>query len=428
MRNVLDSPRPGLSPAETATPDSLAPDAILAAPVRHRVLIVVENLPVPPDRRVWQEALTLKEAGYEVTVISPRRADTRAFHEVIEGVHIYRHPLPEAKGGALSYMLEYACALTAQTCLSWWVFVTRGFDVIQACNPPDTIFLVAWPFKVLFGCKFVFDHHDPGPELAALKFPRHRRLHRLLLGLERLTLRLADMVITTSEPLRTIASERGGKPPEAVHLVRSAPDLRYMRPRAPDPWLKNGRRFMAIYVGIMGSQDGVDVLVDAAQCVVHGAGRDDIQFVLVGSGPELAQVRARVAALGLEEHVTFTGFLVGDGLLSALSTADIGVVPDPCNAFNEKLSMNKVIEYMAIGLPMAVFPLVEACAMAGSAARVAAGTRAEDLAEAILGLIDDPDARRRMAAEARTRAGTRFDWRTHRQVYLRAYRTLLQER
>lgn len=408
--------------------DGVAERDTTAAPSRRRsVLIIVENLPVPPDRRVWQEAVSLHEAGYQVTVISPRRADASAFHEVVDGVHIYRHPLPEAGGGALGYVIEYVCALAAQTGLAWWVFLRRGFDVIQACNPPDTIFLVALPFKVLLRRKFVFDQHDPGPELFTVKFPHRRGIHRLLLLLERMTFRLADRVITTSEPLRAIAAERGGKPSGAVHLVRSAPDLKKLRRVAPNPELKRGHRYMVVYVGIMNSQDGVDVLVDAAEHVIARAKRMDIHFLVVGSGPEQARLQTRVHDLGLTDHVRFTGYLSGQPLLEALSSADIGVVPDPCNVYNDKISLNKVIEYMAVGLPMVMFPLTEAREMAGSAARVAAGPGAEHLADAILDLLDDGAARRRMAEYARARAAELFDWQDHRHVYLQAYHDLLRK-
>jgi glycosyltransferase involved in cell wall biosynthesis len=386
-----------------------------------RILIIVENLPVPPDRRVWQECLALRGAGYEVSVICPKgRGYDRGF-EIIEGVHIYRHPLPLDASGVLGFVLEYAAALLFQTLLAWRIFFTRGFDAIQACNPPDMIWMVALPFRA-FGRKFVFDHHDPFAELFQVKFPKLGLIHKITLLFERMSIGSADMVITTSEALKKIAVERAGQPPSNVHLVRSGPDLAKMKRVSPDPALRQGAAKVAVYIGIMGSQDGVDILLRAAREAVHGRGRRDLRFLLVGDGPEYGKLQALARELQVEGNVTFTGFLRGDKLLAALSSADLGMCPDPWNPFNDKLTMNKVLEYMAMELPTVMFELTEGRAIAGEAATYAGGgDDPKALAEAMLALLDDPERMQRMARFGRKRVEENFGWDGQRRIYLDAY-------
>lgn len=387
-----------------------------------RILIVVENLPVPPDRRVWQECLALRGAGYDVSVICPKgRGYDRGF-EIIEGVYIYRHPLPLDASGVAGFILEYTAALFFQTVLAWRIFLTRGFDAIQACNPPDMIWIVAWPFRVFFRRKFVFDHHDPFAELFAVKFPKRTLIHKLTLLFERLSIRSADMVITTSEALKKIAVERAGQPASNVHLVRSGPDLAKMRRIAPDPALRRGAGKVVVYIGIMGSQDGVDILLNAAHEAIHRRGRGDLRFLLVGDGPEYDKLKALARELKVDDRVTFTGFLRGDKLLAALSSADIGVCPDPWNAFNDKLTMNKVLEYMAMELPTVMFDLSEGRAIAEEAAVYApGGDDPKALAKAMLDLLDDPARIKRMAEYGRKRVEGHFGWDGQRKIYLDAY-------
>ncbi|MCC6469361.1 MAG: glycosyltransferase family 4 protein [Alphaproteobacteria bacterium] len=390
-----------------------------------RVLIVVENLPVPPDRRVWQECLALVAAGYGVSVICPKGRGYEKSFETIDGVEIHRHGLPLDASGILGFVLEYAAALFWQTVLAWWIFLTRGFDAIQACNPPDSIWIVAWPFRVLFGRKFVFDHHDPFAELFAFKFPHRTLLHRLTLMFERRSIRDADLVITTSEALRHIAVDRAGKPAACVHLVRSCPDTQAMTRRAADPALRDGAAKVVVYIGIMGAQDGVEILLRAAADAIKRRGRSDLRFLLVGDGPEYAHLRALAAELGIADRVNFTGFLRGEALLTAMSSADIGACPDPWNNFNDKLTMNKVLEYMAMDLPCVMFDLTEGRAIAGEAAVYAGRTNDPAVfADAMLALLDDPERCRRMGSAGRARVKALFDWKDHRRVYLDAYASL----
>jgi glycosyltransferase involved in cell wall biosynthesis len=385
----------------------------------------VENLPVPPDRRVWQECIALRAAGYHVSVICPKGRGYYRSEEIIDDVHIYRHALPLEASGLAGFLVEYAAAFCCELWLTWRIFLTRGFDIIQACNPPDTIWMIALPFCKLFGRKFVFDHHDPFTEMFGVKFPRHWLIHGVTVLFERMSIRTADMVITTSEALKKIAIERAGIPAETVHLVRSCPDLQKMRRLAPDPEFRQGAAKVVIYVGIMGVQDGVDILLKAACETLHTHGRHDVRYLLVGDGPELGKLKRLARDLDVETIVTFTGFLTGDRLLAALSSADLGACPDPRNPYNEQLSMNKVLEYMAMGLPIVMFELSEGRAIAAdSSLYVSGGDDPRTMAQAILELLDDPERCRRMGTYGRDRAERMFDWKDHRRIYLDAFARL----
>lgn len=386
-----------------------------------QVLIVVENLTVPLDRRVWQEATSLKAAGHTVSVICPTGGVYQARRETIDGIEIFRHPLPIEADGALGYLAEYGIALFWQFLLSFKVKAKIGFDVIQACNPPDTIFLLAGFWRAVSGCRFVFDHHDLNPELYEAKFGRRGALHRVLLWLESMTFRLADVSLATNQSYRQIAVERGGMSEDRVFIVRSVPDLSRFERRAPATALRNGRRVVAGYVGVMGAQDGVDNLIRAMAQLVHGQGRQDIQCVLVGRGTEVPKLKLLARTLKLEDHVTFTGYLAPEDFLSAISTFDIGVVPDPKNPFNDKCSMNKVFEYMSLGIPLVGFDLTETIRSAGDAALYAQNNDPADLARLMAELADDPPLRARLGEAGAKRARTVLDWRGEEVSLLAAY-------
>jgi glycosyltransferase involved in cell wall biosynthesis len=392
-----------------------------------RILIIVENLTMPLDRRVWQEAQTLRDAGYTVSIICPVGGAYTQRYEVLEGIHVFRHPLPLEADGAAGYAVEYASALFWEFVLSIKACFKVGFDCVQACNPPDLLFLVAGFWKYLFGKPFVFDHHDINPELYEAKFGKRGGFHKLLTLLERCTFRTADVAIATNDTFKRIAVERGGMEPERVYIVRSIPDLSRFRRVEPDPALKNGRRHLVGYVGIMGAQDGVDLLIDAMDDLFNGRGRRDVQCLIVGSGTELEALRRRAAAHGIEDHVTFTGFLTGEPLLRALSTFDVGVIPDPKNSYNDKISMNKVFEYMALGIPFVGFDLVEGRKVAGNAALYAKDNCPVSLAGEISRLIDDKALRAELAAEGQKRAKTQLNWDVERAELLAAYDLALGE-
>jgi glycosyltransferase involved in cell wall biosynthesis len=389
-------------------------------------LIIVENLTVPLDRRVWQEATALRDAGYVVSIICPVGGKYTARYELLDGIHVFRHPLPLEADGALGYALEYASALMYETALSFKVRAKVGFDVIQACNPPDTIFLLAGLWKAIAGTRFVFDHHDINPELFEAKFGRRGIFHRLLRTLERWTFQTADVSIATNDTFKRIAIERGGMDPDRVFVVRSIPDLSKFRRLTPDADLKNGRPHLIGYVGIMGAQDGVDLLIEAMADIVHAQKRDDVQCAIVGSGTELDKLRRLAHKRRVEDYVTFTGFLSGEPLHRAFSTFDIGAIPDPKNVYNDKISMNKVFEYMTLGIPFVAFDLDETRATAGDAALYAANNDPTVLARQLLRLVDDEVLRAETGARGLARARQMLRWETERAQLLAAYTTALQ--
>ncbi len=385
-----------------------------------RVLILVENLPSPFDRRVWQEATTLRDAGYVVSIICPTGHGSERKFEAIDGIHIYRYNLAVEASGAAGYAAEYAIALAWTFVLSWRVLLTRGFDVVHACNPPDLFFLIGGFFK-LFGKKFVFDHHDLNPELYEAKFGRRDFIHRLLLKLENWTFRTADVSIATNESYRRIAIERGRMAPERVFVVRSGPSLERLRILPPDERLKRGRHFLVGYVGVMGKQEGIDYLLRAAHHIVHGLGRSDVHFGVVGGGTSLEEMKALAQALGVADHVTFTGRVPDEEMLAMLNTADVCVNPDIANEMNDKSTMNKIMEYMALGKPVVQFDLTEGRYSARRASLYARRNDAVDLAVKTLELLDDPQRRAEMGSYGRQRVENELAWHHEAPKLLAAY-------
>lgn len=388
-----------------------------------RVLIIVENLPSPFDRRVWQEATTLHSAGYVVSIICPTGKGYEKRFEVIDGIHIYRHPLPMEAEGALGYLLEYSAALFWEFILAWRVLFTRGFDVIHACNPPDLIFLVGGFFK-LFGKKFLFDHHDINPELYQAKFGRQDFFYKLMLLFERTTFRLADVSIATNESYKRIALERGGMVPNKVFIVRSGPKLDRLKIIPPVAALKRGRSYLVGYVGVMGRQEGIDYLLQAARHIVYELKRHDIHFCLVGGGTSLEEMKIYAQRIGVVDYVTFTGRVPDQQLLEILNTADICVNPDVANAMNDKSTMNKIMEYMALGKPIIQFDLAEGRYSAQQASLYAQANNAVDLALKIVQLADDAALRQRMGEFGRARVENELEWRYEAPKLLAAYAAL----
>jgi len=385
--------------------------------------MLVENLPSPFDRRVWQEACTLRDAGYGVSIVCPTGKGCEKRFEAIEGIRIYRYPLPLEASGALGYALEYGLALAWTFALAWRVLLTSGFDVIHACNPPDLFFLVGRFFK-LFGKKFVFDHHDLNPELYEAKFGRRDLLYRLLMNLERSTFRCTDVSIATNESYRRIAVDRGGMTPERVFVVRSGPSLERLTILPPDARLKRGRRYLVGYVGVMGRQEGIDYLLRAARHIVVGLGRSDVHFGLVGGGTSLQEMKALAKELGIAEHVTFTGRVPDSQMLAMLNTADVCVNPDVANELNDKSTMNKIMEYMALGKPIVQFDLAEGRFSAREASLYARRNDAVDLAARIVELLGDPSRRSKMGSYGRRRVESELEWRHEAPKLLAAYAAL----
>lgn len=384
-----------------------------------RVLIIVENLPLPFDRRVWQEAQTLKAAGAEVAIICPTGKGYEARYEELQGIHIYRHPLSEGNG-AVGYLKEYAAALWHESRLAWTILRRHGFDTIQGCNPPDLIFLVALQFRLL-GKRYIFDHHDINPELFEAKFNKKGAFWKALVWAEWLTFKTARVVISTNESYKRIAMERGGKAAEDVFVVRSGPDLSRIRAVAPDDALKNGRRHMVGYVGVMGEQEGIDLLLESVKHLVT-KGRTDIQFVLVGGGPALPDLKAMADRFGIADHVTFTGRAPDQLLLEVLSTADVCVNPDRVNPMNDKSTMNKILEYMALSKPIVQFEVTEGRVSAAESSLYAKANDIVDFADKIEALLDDPARRAEMGAFGQARVSRDLHWGTSVAPLIAAYR------
>lgn len=403
-----------------------------------RILIIVQNLPVPLDRRVWLECQALTAAGYRVSVICPKGPNDPR-RQTIDGVRIYKYAPPPTTSGALSYLFEFVYCWIRTALLSLVVLVRGGgFDVIQACNPPDTYWALALPYKA-FGKKFVYDQHDLNPEVFRSRFGEPRGLvarlqYRVLTWLERRTYRTADHVITTNESYSSTAMTRGGVPAERITVVRSGPDTTRMRPIEGDARLRHGREHLLVYLGIMGPQDGVDVVIRVLDVLVHRYGRTDVHAALLGFGDSLADLRRLTSDLLLEDFVTFTGRVGPQEIARYLSTAQVGVSPDPFSPLNDVSTMNKTMEYMSFALPVVSFDLTETRVSGGDAVEyVPAGDGADEaaierFADAVVKLLDDPERRGRMALSGRRRAEQVLDWRPQRMNYLSVFDTLTGHR
>jgi glycosyltransferase involved in cell wall biosynthesis len=389
--------------------------------VKRRILIVVQNLPVPFDRRVWLECRTLVSAGYQVAVVCPQGKGDPAY-EVINTVELYKYR-PYAPGGSeLTFVAEYAYSFCAT---AWQTLKARRkgrFAVMQACNPPDIFWPLALMLRWADRTKFVFDHHDLCPEMFQSRFPNGPRLlYRGLCALERRTHRTADHVISTNDSYRDIAIRRSGKAPAAVTVVRTGPDPEKLRCGPQDPSLRRGRRYLAAYIGVMGPQDGVDIVVQAADIVVHEMGRDDIAFTLIGSGDCYDELVALRDTLHLNGHVEFTGRAPDDLVTKILSTAHVGLSPDPKNPVSDVSTMNKTMEYMAFELPVVAFDLRETRVSAAEAAVYVRPNEIREYAKAIVDLMDDEASRARLGKFGRTRVEDKLAWSHQAPAYLGVY-------
>lgn len=391
-----------------------------------KVLIVVENLPVPFDRRVWSEATTLKANGYEVSVICPTGKGFENRYEVIDGIHIYRHKLPLDARGAIGYLREYSSALFHEARLALKIKRKHGFDVVHGCNPPDLIFLIALLFRP-FGTRFLFDHHDICPELFEAKFGKRGLLYSVTRFFERLTFACATVSIATNESYRDIAIERGKMASEDVFVVRSGPKIEKLELRPPKEDLKKGFKYLVGYVGVIGAQEGLDLLIDAAEHLVKRMGRTDIHFGIVGGGPELPIIQEDVTNRGLQSYFTFTGRAPDDLLLDMLNTADVCVNPDRYTVMNDLSTMNKILEYMTLKKPIVQFDLKEGRVSAGDASLFAEQNNTTDFAVKIVELLEDPERRAEMGDIGRKRILDMFSWNHSTPVLLAAYDRLYEK-
>jgi glycosyltransferase involved in cell wall biosynthesis len=395
---------------------------------RKRVLIIVQNLPVPFDRRVWLECQALTAAGFEVSVVCPKGKGDPS-QEVIDGVRLYKYR-PYAPGGSkLSFITEYAYSFLATAWLTLKARRRGRFAVLQACNPPDIFWPIAIVARAADRTKFVFDHHDLCPELFQSRFPDGPSLpYRGLLALERRTHRTADHVISTNDSYRALAINRSGKAPADVTVVRTGPDPDKLKHGQENPELRRGRKFLAAYIGVMGPQDGVDIVVRAADVVIREMGRDDIAFTIIGSGDCFDELVALRDELKLNGHVEFTGRAPDELVKKILSTADVGLSPDPKNPLNDVSTMNKTMEYMAFELPVVAFDLLETRVSAGAAAVYVTPNDVHEYAKAIVDLMDDEVARGQLAKTGRSRVEDELAWAYQERAYVGVYERLTRRR
>ena len=369
------------------------------------ILIVVENLPVPFDRRVWQEANTLSENGAKVSIICPIMKGYTKRYEVINEIEIYRHPLPFEASGAIGYLLEYSTALFWEFWLSIKIYSKKKFHVIHGCNPPDLIFIVALFYK-LFGVKYVFDHHDINPELFIAKYNKKGFFYRLMVFFEKLTFKTANFSIATNESYKEIAIRRGGMDPIKVQVIRSGPKLDRLQILPPDVKYKKGRKFLIGYVGVIGEQEGIDLLLQSLKIIISK--RQDIQLAIVGGGTHVEELKKLCSQLNLDDFVDFYGRVSDEVLVGVLNTADVCVNPDKPTEMNNLSTMNKIMEYMALKKPIVQFDLKE-----GRFSAVEASLYAKDIidfSEKIEFLLDDEVLRFKMGNYGYDRVIKELSW------------------
>jgi glycosyltransferase involved in cell wall biosynthesis len=394
----------------------------------YKILMLVENRPVPADPRVWPEAITLRDKGFQVIIISPKGSiNHRDSYICMEGIHIYRYQLPITGNKFTDYITEYSISLFMTFCLSLKVLFRHGFDIIHAANPPDIFFLVGM-FYYLLGKKFVFDQHDLAPEMFQVKFQgRMKPLHKLLLFLEWCSYQVAHLVVVTNSSQKSVAIERGGCPSHKVFVVRNGPDLKKLKPGIPEVELKAGRRFLLSYIGLMGIQDGIEHALYALHDLVYKRERQDVLLVLIGDGDYASKLHTLAHDLQLDNYVKFTGWMETKDIVRYLTVTDVGISPDPQNGLNEYSTMIKTMEYMAMGKPVVAFDLPETRFSAEDAALYAKPNCVEDFADKIEALLDDEELRIKMGTLGRKRIEEILNWEHTKENLLLGYATLFSK-
>ena len=385
------------------------------------ILIIVENLPVPFDRRVWQEANSLKEQGAYVSVICPKMKGYNKSFEQINGIDIYRHPLTERKG-AIGYLLEYSAALFWEFVLSMKIYFKKRFHVIQGCNPPDLIFIVALFYKIV-GVKYVFDHHDINPELYIAKYGKKGFFYKFLIVMERLTFATANYSIATNDSYKEIAIRRGKMNPDKVQVVRSGPKLDRLKLNPGDKKYKKGKKFLIGYVGVIGEQEGLDLLLESVKYIV--AKRNDVQFAIVGGGTELPAIKALTQEMRLDDYIDYYGRVDDETMVNILNTADVCVNPDRPTEMNNLSTMNKIMEYMSLKKPIVQYDLKEGKISAQNASLYAVNTSPEDFAEKIIWLLDNVSARNDMGEFGFNRVINELSWEFESKKLINFYKRIL---
>lgn len=375
---------------------------------KRHILFIVENASVPFDKRVWNEACAVRKLGHEVSVICPRDS-RKPGDEDTSGIDIYVHPRPKDRAGKMAILVEYLNAIVWESLIAARIYLKKRFHVIHAANPPDHIFLIALPFKLL-GVKFIFDHHDITPENFVAKFGQKGFLYQALMLMEKLTFLTSDVVISTNESYKRLAQGRGHKRADEVFVVRNGPDLERLGPLKPNEQLRNGFNYLVGYVGIISQQEGIDNLLRIADYLVNSMKRNDVKFIVIGSGPYWEQMVALCEKMGLTENVWFTGFVSDSKLYEILSTVDVCVNPEFRNEFTDKSTMIKIMEYMSFGKPIVQFYTTEGAVSAGESAVYVRSNSEQEFAEALNQLLEDPVKRARLGAEGRRRIHESLSW------------------
>ncbi len=371
------------------------------------ILFIVENLPVPFDRRVWQEANTLKDNGAKISIICPKMKGYTTSYEIIDEIEIYRHSLPYEARGAAGYLFEYSTALFWEFYLSWKIFIKKRFHVIHGCNPPDLIFLIALWFKI-FTVRYVFDHHDINPELYTAKYGKKGFFYKLMLLFERLTFATANYSIATNESYKEIAIRRGKMPEEKIQVIRSGPKLDRLKILPPDKQFFKGRNFLVGYVGVIGEQEGIDLLLESVKYIISL--RQDIQFAIIGGGTDLDKLKRLNIEMELNNFVDFYGRVPDDLMIAILNSSDICVNPDKPTEMNNLSTMNKIMEYMALKKPIVQYDLKEGRFSAQDGSLYAKCGDTRDFADKIIQLIDNPELRVKMGEYGYNRVISELSW------------------
>ena len=390
---------------------------------RKHVLFIVENQSVPHDVRVWSEALAVKELGYKVSAISPRNQRGRSTYESIDGISIYRHPMPLEANTKTTFVFEYLNALFWEFILSLRIYVFNPFHIIHAANPPDHVFIIALFFK-LFGVKYIFDHHDIVPETYSAKFGKKGFMRQCLIIMEKLTFKTADLVISTNESYKKIATQRGGKRPEDVFVVRNGPDLSKILFQSANQSLKDGFDYLVAYLGVMNKQEGIENLLESVNYIVNSKKIRNTKFVLIGTGPEWKNLVDLAKNMGLERYVEFTGFIPYEQLYEILATADVCVNPEPRNEFTDKSTMIKIMDYMVFGKPIVMYHTREGEVTAKESAVYVKNNDACEFSDKLLALLSDSRKREAMGKIARERIKNELNWEKQKITLRAAYRQI----
>lgn len=393
--------------------------------IKKHILFIVENQSLPYDVRVWSEIQAVKELGYDVSAISPVNEQSKKKYEVIDGIEIFRHPMPIEAKTKLGFIAEYLNALFWESYLSVRIFLKKRFHIIHGANPPDHIFLIAVFFK-LFGAKYIFDHHDITPENYIAKFKEKGIVHKILLLMEKLTFKTANIVISTNESYKRIATGRGGKTKNNVFVVRNGPNLEKVIFMDPNEKLKVGFDFLVAYLGVIGNQEGIDILLNAAHYIIYTKGIRNIKFMIIGKGPDWKNMVQLSKRMGLQEYVTFTGFIPYRELYEILATADVCVNPEFKNEFTDKSTMIKIMDYMVFGKPIIQFETTEGKVTAGDAGIYVKNNDETEFGEAIINLLNNPEKRKEMGAIAQKRIKEKLNWNIQKVKLKKAYNYLVQ--